>query len=134
MSYKLTGDGVLPRLPAFGQRQHEPAIWDGGEGTGDEIKFIGPSFVVSPRKATVERQGPDYQSVSSSKHVDKVRYFNAGKGFGKIGEQGVFFHVSAFVDGNASFVREGVTLAYEEGTDRHGRVCAIDVQIVKERT
>lgn len=111
-------------------------VWNGQplEEMTEVYARIGPSLGFSERKPEVTRQGPDYQPVSSSKHVDKVRYYNAEKKFGKIGEQGVFFHISAVVDGNASFVREGVTLAYEEGTDRHGRLCAVDVQLVKERT
>ncbi|WP_169083240.1 cold-shock protein [Paenibacillus sp. PL91] len=127
-------NGNESRLPAFGQRQHEPAVWDGlpKAEMAEVYARIGPSLGFSERKAAVERREPDYQPVSSSKHIDKVRYFNAGKGFGKIGEQDVFFHVTAVIDGNASFICKGVTLAYEEGTDRHGRVCAVDVQLVKD--
>lgn len=111
-------------------------VWNGlpQEEMTEVYARIGPSLGFSERKPPKERRKPDYQPVSSSKHVDKIRYFNTDKGFGKIGEQGVFFHVSAIVDGNASFVSKGVTVAYEKGTDRHGRVCAVDVQLVKERT
>ncbi|KQN97589.1 cold-shock protein [Paenibacillus sp. Leaf72] len=132
MNRTHTNTKPVAPLKSFAQRQFEPVMWpENNELTGAAIKFIGPSLGKSPRKPAIERREPDYQPVSSSKHTDKVRYYNAEKGFGKIGEAGLFFHVSAVVDGNASFIREGVTVAYEESVDRRGRPCAVDVQLVE---
>ncbi|MCU6709783.1 cold shock domain-containing protein [Paenibacillus sp. J5C_2022] len=96
---------------------------------------IGPSIGTSKRQPKPERKGPEYQPVSPSKHVGKVRFFNPDKGFGFIGLNGgkpgkLFFHVAEIVDGNKAYIREGVTVAYEEGVDRQGRTKAVAVQLV----
>lgn len=124
---------IEQRLPAFHARKYEVETWDGGPGTGDDIEWLTPTGYVSSRMPRKERKGPEYLPVPSSKYTGKVTYFNAERNFGKIGRR-IFFHVSEVKDGNASYIREGVTVAYEEGVDaRDGREKAVDVQLVPER-
>ena len=99
--------------------------------TDKYIRLMAP-HATSPRKAPKERKKPEYLPVSPSKQTGRVTFFNAEKNFGKINGK-MFFHVSDFVDGNAAYIRKGVTVAYEEGVDRSDRVKAIDVQLVEAK-
>jgi Cold shock proteins len=92
---------------------------------------IGPSLGVSRRKPEPNRKKPDYQPVPAGKMVGKVTFYNPERGFGRIDKR-LFFHVNEVKDGNAAFISEGVTVAYEEGVDRRGREKAVEVQLVKE--
>lgn len=110
-------------------------VWDGlkSEDMAEVNALIEPSLGRSTRQPDKERRKPDIQPVSTSKHVGKVAYYNAEKRFGFIGSDRLFFHASDIVDGNASFIRQGSAVAYEEGTDsRRGTAKAIDVQLVHE--
>ncbi len=112
---------------------NESKVWieDTGADRAELESRIGPSIAVSPRQPAGERSEPEYLPVSPSKHVGTVTFFNAEKRFGKIDGR-VFFHVADMIDGNKAHVREGVTVAYEEGVDkRSGREKAVDVHLVK---
>ncbi|MFD0588663.1 cold-shock protein [Paenibacillus sp. GCM10027627] len=110
----------------------EQKTWDGIKGVdmAEVYDRVGPSIATSPRRAKNKRPEPEFLPVCPSKHIGKVTYFSVDKGFGKINKH-VFFHVSDVIDGNKAFIREGVTLAYEEGVDkRNGREKAVDIQLV----
>lgn len=92
---------------------------------------IGPSLGVSRRKPKPERKKPDYQPVPAGKKIGKVTFYNPERRLGRIDKR-LFFHINDVNDGNAAFVREGVTVAYEEGVDGRGRERAVDVQLVRE--
>ncbi|MFD1955827.1 cold-shock protein [Paenibacillus thailandensis] len=111
----------------------EANVWEGlqNEEMAEVLSKIGPSIAKSRFRG--ESNKPVYQPVSPSKFVGKVVFFNADKGYGRIGEHGQFFHVNQVSDGNATFIKKGVMVAYEEGIDaRSKRPQAVDVQLVKE--
>ncbi|MFD1957136.1 cold-shock protein [Paenibacillus thailandensis] len=112
----------------------EANVWEGlqSEEMAEVNALIQPSIAKSRCRGKNEASGPVYQPVSPSKHVGKVVFFNAERGFGMIGTDGIFLHVSNVVDGNAAFLRKNSIVAYEEGVDRRGRTQAVDVQLVAE--
>ena len=111
----------------------QSAVWDGlkNEDMTEVYGRIGPSIAFSKRAPKPEPRTVKYQPVSSAKLRGRVTYYNMGKGFGRIGKR-LYFHFSDVVDGNASFIREGVFVAYEDGINpRNGREKAVDIQLVE---
>lgn len=108
----------------------ESGTWQGGSGTGDELKCLGPSLGHCTRKQAPKPAGPEYQPIGSGKQVGEVTYYNAERGFGRIAG-GLFFHVKNVVDGNTPYIQRGVKVAYEEGFDtRSLREQAVGIQLV----
>ena len=106
-------------------------VWQGGEGTGDMIDFIGPSMGVSPRR-TDDRKPP--KTVDPNKLRGKiVRYFES-RGFGFIepedGDKDVWFHVSSTPEGMT--IRRGLNVAYDIHRDiRTGKTSAVNLEVVR---
>ncbi|MGO4372716.1 cold-shock protein [Paenibacillus sp. MCAF20] len=124
MNYTLKDDRVVPKLSEFGQRRHEPTVWSGGDGTGDDIGVIGPSISRSPI-AKVKA------AVDPNKLRGKVGRFNH-RGFGWIvygANDELFFHIND-CPGESELYRDQ-RVAFDIGQDRKGKPVAINVQVIK---
>lgn len=111
---------LTPGLAAFGQRRAEPIIWNGGEGTGDEIGFIGPSLGRCTSRL-----------IDPNKLRGKVLMFDDSRGFGFIysdEEPKLFVHIKQCID--VETLKKGQRVAYEIGEDRNGKRCAVNVETI----
>lgn len=107
---------IQPSLGAFGQRRYEPSVWSGGEGTGDDIDFIGPSIAVCPRRHVVTR----IKDTSS----DRIKFFDDTRNYGYT-TAGIFVHGSDILTGNPV---PGAKLTYEVKESAKGKR-AVNVKV-----
>jgi cold shock CspA family protein len=112
----------------------ESKIWNGYRSDDPDahaalMEHIESTGYTSPRRAAKPRKSPEYQPISAGKVIGRVTFYSE-RGFGKI-EGGVFFHISGFVDNNASFVQVGAAVAYDMGFGRDGKPKAVEIQLVE---